>query len=83
MAGHMGNRRATIQHLEVVEVMLDKNLIFIKGALPGPNQTLLEIRQTVKRMKVKVIHHDEHKKEKAKKDAPKAAAKPAAKPAAK
>ena len=82
MAGHMGARRATVQHLEVVEVMADKNLIFIKGALPGPDKSLVEIRQTLNRIKVKVVHHEEHKKEK-KKEAAKAPAKPAAKPAAK
>jgi large subunit ribosomal protein L3 len=82
MAGHMGHARATVQHLEVVEVLPDKNVLLIKGALPGPNETLVEIRQTVKRVKLKAVHHEVHKKEK-KKEAPKAAAKPAAKPAAK
>jgi large subunit ribosomal protein L3 len=84
MAGHMGNRRATVQHVEVVEVLPEKNLLLIKGALPGPNQSMLEIRQTVKRIKVKVVHHEAHKKEKAaKKEAPKAAPAAKAKPAGK
>jgi large subunit ribosomal protein L3 len=84
MAGHMGHARATVQHLEVVEVLPEKNVILIKGALPGPNRSLVEIRQTVKRIKVRVIHQVEHKEKKAaKKEAPKAAAKPAAKPAGK
>ena len=85
MSGHMGHRRATLQNLEVVEVLPDSHVLLIKGALPGPNESLLEIRQTVKRVKVKVIHHAVHKKEKAaKKEAPKAAPAAAkAKPAAK
>ena len=84
MAGHMGHRESTIQHLEIVEVLPEKNVLLIKGALPGPNKTLLQIRQTVKRIKMKVVHHDAQKKEKGKKEAPKAApAKAAAKPAAK
>jgi large subunit ribosomal protein L3 len=87
MAGHMGHRRATVQHLEVVQVLPEMNILLIKGALPGPNQTLVEIRQTVKRVKVKIVHaHEAPKKEKAaKKEAPKAAAPAAAKakPAAK
>jgi large subunit ribosomal protein L3 len=82
MAGHMGHARATIQNLEVVEVLPEKHVLLIRGALPGPNKSLLEIRQTVKRVKVRVIHHEAQKKDK-KKEAPKAAAKPAAKPAAK
>jgi large subunit ribosomal protein L3 len=85
MSGHMGNHRATIQRLEIVEVDAEKHLLLIKGALPGPNQSLVEICQTVKRVKMKVVHHEEHKEKKAaKKEAPKAAAKaPAAKPAGK
>jgi large subunit ribosomal protein L3 len=84
MAGHMGHHRTTIQKLEVVEVQPDKHLLLIRGALPGPNESLVEIRQTVKRIKMKVVHHEEPKKAKvAKKEAPKAAAKPAAKPAGK
>jgi len=82
MAGHMGHENSTVQHLEVVEVLPEKNVLLIKGALPGPNQCLVEIRQTVKRIKVKVVHHEEHKKEKKKEAAKSAApAKAAAKPA--
>ena len=35
MAGHMGNRRMTVQSLEVVRVDVDRGLIFIRGAVPG------------------------------------------------
>jgi large subunit ribosomal protein L3 len=81
MAGHMGHVRSTMQHVEIVEVNPEKHLLLIKGALPGPNQSLVEIRQTLHRVKVKVVHaHEAPKKEKAaKKEAPKAAPAAAAK----
>jgi large subunit ribosomal protein L3 len=85
--GHLGVERVTVQHMEVIQVMADKDLMLIKGAVPGPVQGLVTVRGTVKRMKVRVLHAPEHgKKEKAKKEAPKAvpaAAKPAAKVAGK
>lgn len=37
MAGHMGNSRRTSSNLEVVQVDSEKNLVFVKGAVPGPN----------------------------------------------
>ena len=75
--------RVTIQHLEVVRVELDKDLMLIKGAVPGPKQCLITVQGTVKRLKARVIHAPEpSKKEKAKKEAPKAAPAPAAKPKA-
>jgi len=43
MAGQMGNKRATVRNLEIVEVISDKNLLLIKGGLPGANNSLLEI----------------------------------------
>lgn len=79
--GHLGDAQATVQHLEVVHVVADQNLLMVRGAIPGPNQALVSIQQTVKRLKVKVHHAvpEAAKKEKAaKKEAPKAT--PAAKP---
>ncbi|MCK5716371.1 MAG: 50S ribosomal protein L3 [Thiomargarita sp.] len=35
MAGHMGNVRSTVQNLEIARVDLDRNLLLIKGAVPG------------------------------------------------
>jgi len=49
MAGRMGNERVTIQNLEVVRVDADKNLILIKGAIPGPKKGLVSIKPTVKK----------------------------------
>lgn len=48
MPGHMGRETVTIQNLEVVRVDTEKNLILIKGACPGPNKSLITIKETVK-----------------------------------
>ncbi len=44
MPGHMGNKRVTVKNLEIVEVNEEKNLLLIKGAIPGRKGTLLEIK---------------------------------------
>ena len=49
MAGHMGNRRITAKGLEVVEVDPDRNLLFIKGGVPGAPNGLLQLKRTGKR----------------------------------
>lgn len=46
-AGRMGNERVTVQNLEVVRVDIDRNLLLIKGAVPGPKGGLLIIKDTV------------------------------------
>lgn len=48
MAGRMGNEKVTIQNLEVVRVDADKNIILIKGAIPGPKKGIITIKETVK-----------------------------------
>lgn len=48
MAGHMGHKKITIQNLEVVRVDAQKNLLLIKGAVPGPKKSLISIKETVK-----------------------------------
>jgi large subunit ribosomal protein L3 len=47
--GRLGGERTTILSLEVVESDPERNLLMIKGALPGPNGGLLLIRDAVKR----------------------------------
>lgn len=42
--GHMGDERVTVKRLEVVRVDPDKNLILIKGAVPGPNGGILTVK---------------------------------------
>lgn len=48
MAGHMGNERVTTQNLKVVRVDAEKNLLLVKGAVPGANGGLVIIRKAVK-----------------------------------
>ena len=49
LPGHMGNVAVTIQNLEVVDVDLENNVILIKGNVPGPKQSLVMIRTSVKK----------------------------------
>ena len=49
MMGRMGNEKVTVQNLEIVRVDKDKNLILIKGAIPGPKKGIVTIKQTVKK----------------------------------
>lgn len=48
MAGRMGGQRVTTQNLRLVGVDPERNLLLIKGAVPGPNGALLVIRDAVK-----------------------------------
>jgi large subunit ribosomal protein L3 len=48
LPGHMGNIKSTVLNLTVAKVMLDKNVILIKGGVPGPNKGLVVIRNAVK-----------------------------------
>ena len=48
MAGQYGNEKVTIQNLEVIRVDAERNLLLVKGALPGANGALLFVRDSVK-----------------------------------
>ena len=48
MPGQMGGKKATVRNLEVVRVDAEKNLILVKGAIPGPKKGLVTIKETVK-----------------------------------
>ncbi len=50
MAGHMGDETVTIQNLEVVKVIPEKNLIMVKGAVPGHRNGYLLIRKALKKV---------------------------------
>jgi large subunit ribosomal protein L3 len=43
MAGRMGGKQSTVRNIQVVEVLLEQNLILVKGSIPGPKNSLLEI----------------------------------------
>jgi large subunit ribosomal protein L3 len=49
MAGHMGQDTITVQNLEVIDVDNDKNLLVVKGTVPGSNNSFLTIRQSKKK----------------------------------
>lgn len=48
MPGHMGCVKVTVQNLEVVRVDAEKNLLLVKGAVPGARKALVTIKETVK-----------------------------------
>ncbi len=48
MAGQLGNTRVTVQNLEVVDVDPERNLILVKGAVPGNNGEVVLLRSAVK-----------------------------------
>ncbi|MHC5005068.1 MAG: 50S ribosomal protein L3, partial [Planctomycetota bacterium] len=45
MAAHMGDDRVTVRSLDVVSIDPDRNLLLVKGPVPGPNRGLLFIRE--------------------------------------
>ncbi|MCK8061512.1 MULTISPECIES: 50S ribosomal protein L3 [unclassified Fusibacter] len=51
MAGRMGNERVTVQNLELVRVDAERNLLLVKGAIPGPKGGLVVVQEAVKASK--------------------------------
>ena len=47
LPGHMGSEKVTVQRLTVVRVDADRNLLLIKGAIPGPKKGLVVVKSTV------------------------------------
>ena len=45
MAGQMGNKRVTVENLEVLRILADKNLIVVKGSIPGPKGSTVTIQK--------------------------------------
>lgn len=48
LPGHMGNEKVTVQNLTVLKVDADKNLLIVKGSIPGPKGALIVIKDSVK-----------------------------------
>ncbi len=48
MAGRMGNRRVTTLNIQVVEVLTDRNIVLVRGSVPGAKNGLVSIRRAVK-----------------------------------
>jgi len=51
MPGHMGTRRRTVQNLRVVKIVPEKNLILVRGSIPGANGETVIVRQAKKQRK--------------------------------
>lgn len=51
LAGRMGGERVTMQNLQIVKVFADKNVILIKGNVPGAKKSLIQIKSAVKAAK--------------------------------
>jgi large subunit ribosomal protein L3 len=45
MAGHMGDERVTVKKLRVIRADTDKNLLLVKGSLPGPRGSLILVKK--------------------------------------
>ena len=48
MPGHMGSKRITVQNLEVIRADAEKNIILVKGSVPGPKKALITLKETTK-----------------------------------
>ncbi len=62
MAGQLGNKHATVLNIEVVQVDAERNLLLVKGTVPGANGALVFVRKA--RKEKKVPKHQPIKKEK-------------------
>lgn len=49
LPGHMGHETVTVQRLEVIKVDVERNVLLIKGAIPGPKNGLVKVKETVKK----------------------------------
>jgi large subunit ribosomal protein L3 len=53
MPGHMGSKRKTVQNLRVVDVLGEKNVILVKGPVPGHSRAIVTVRKAVKKSAAK------------------------------
>ena len=49
MAGRMGNKKVTKQNLKIIEIDLTNNLLIIKGSVPGKKNSVIFLKDSVKR----------------------------------
>lgn len=48
LPGHMGHEKVTVQNLEIVRVDAERNLLLIRGAIPGPKGGLVTVKESIK-----------------------------------
>lgn len=51
MSGQYGNTTSTVQNLEIVSVDVERNLLLIKGAIPGPKKGVVTVKESIKTTK--------------------------------
>jgi large subunit ribosomal protein L3 len=51
MAGHLGNTRCTMQNQEIIRIDVERNLLLVKGAVPGAPGSIVHVRPSVKKAK--------------------------------
>ncbi|MDQ0195970.1 50S ribosomal protein L3 [Paenibacillus wynnii] len=49
LPGHMGHSTVTVQKLEIIKVDVERNVLLVKGAIPGPKNSFVKVKQTVKK----------------------------------
>src|SRR5438093_10093013 len=63
MPGHMGDRRVTVQNLQVMQVREAEKIILVSGAVPGANGSYVIIRPAIKNPAGRIKLHQEHSKQ--------------------
>ncbi|AKU80269.1 50S ribosomal protein L3 [Spiroplasma turonicum] len=48
MAGHLGHEQVTIQNLEIIKIDVEKNVVLVKGSVPGPRKSFVVIKENAK-----------------------------------
>jgi large subunit ribosomal protein L3 len=43
MAGRMGGKRISIRNIQVFDILPERNIILLKGSIPGPNNSVIQI----------------------------------------
>ncbi len=54
MAGNMGNEKVTVSKLSVVKIISDKNLLLVKGSVPGPEGKLVTVKPSRTKVELEV-----------------------------
>ncbi|CQR58485.1 50S ribosomal protein L3 [Paenibacillus sonchi] len=49
LPGHMGHTTVTVQRLEIIKVDVERNVLLVKGAIPGPKNSFVKVKETVKK----------------------------------